>query len=273
LKIAIVRPGKLKIIRHLTEMLSREMFADHLVAHRGYPARLPENTLPSIEAALQAGARYIEVDVQLSRDGKAVLFHDRELQRLCGQPGAVHDYNWQELQTFHVHKRRDTVDTPPDIRIPHLHDLIALIQQNPDVTLFIELKRISLEQFGVDAVVQRVLPSLQPIANQVVIISYGLAALQRVRQTCDYPIGVVIDDWSERDQPDIEKLKPEYLFCDLTSLPREGALVCEDGKLVLFECTDPQRAISLLQRGASLIETFAIGEMLSAMTAMGAPIQ
>ena len=39
-------------------------FADHLVAHRGYPARLPENTLPSIKAALQAGARYVEVDVQ-----------------------------------------------------------------------------------------------------------------------------------------------------------------------------------------------------------------
>jgi len=63
------------------------MLADHLVAHRGYPARLPENTLPSIEAAVQAGARYIEVDVQLSRDGEVILFHDRDLHRLCGQAG------------------------------------------------------------------------------------------------------------------------------------------------------------------------------------------
>ena len=247
------------------------MFADHLVAHRGYPARLPENTLPSIEAALHAGARYLEVDVQLSRDGEAVLFHDRLLQRLCGQPGAVHDYNWQELQTFHVHERSDTLDTPPDFSIPHLHDLITLLQQHPDLTVFIELKRISLEQCGIDAVLQRVLPRLQPIANQVVIISYGLEALQHVRQHYDYPIGAVIDDWSERDQPAIRHLKPEYLFCDLASLPREGELGCEDYKLVLFECTDPQQAVSLLQRGASLIETFAIGEMLSAMTAMDSP--
>ena len=57
------------------------MNADHLVAHRGYPSCLPENTLPSIVAALQVGARYLEVDVQVSRDGEVVLFHDRELQR------------------------------------------------------------------------------------------------------------------------------------------------------------------------------------------------
>lgn len=243
------------------------MIADHLVAHRGYPARLPENTLPSIEAALQAGARYLEVDVQLSRDGEVVLFHDRELQRLCGQAGAVHDYNWQQLQGLHVHMHTDATDTPPDISIPNLHELVALLQQHPDVTVFIELKRISLEQFGIDAVVQRVLPQLQPIANQAVVISYGLEALQRVRQICGYPIGVVIDAWSMREQSEIQNLKPEYLFCELESLPLEGELVCEDCKLVLFECTDPQQAVSLLQRGASLIETFAIGEMLSAMEA------
>ena len=249
------------------------MIADHLVAHRGYPARLPENTLPSIEAALQAGARYIEVDVQLSRDGEVILFHDRELQRLCGQPGTVHDYSWQELQTFYVHERSYLADAPSDITIPLLHDVVAMLQQHPDVTVFIELKRISMEQFGVDAVVQRVLPQLQPIANQAVIISYSLEALQRVRQICDYPIGVVIDDWSKGEQQDIRRLEPEYLFCQLESLPLEGELVCEDCKLALFECTDPQQAVNLLQRGASLIETFAIGEMLSAMAAIGASLE
>ena len=247
------------------------MIANHLVAHRGYPARYPENTLPSIEAALQAGARYIEVDVQLSQDGEVMVFHDRDLQRLCGQAGAVHEYSWQELQKFYVHPYRDTADTSLPIPLPRLPEVVTLLQQHPDVTLFVELKRISLEQFGVDTVVQRVLPQLHPVASQAVIISYDLAALQRVRQTCDYPIGVVIDVWSQRHQPDVQNLKPEYLFCDLESLPLEGVLVCKGCKLALFECTDPQQAVSLLQRGASLIETFAIGEMMSAMTAIDAP--
>lgn len=247
------------------------MYADHLVAHRGYPARLPENTLPSIEAALQAGARYLEVDVQLSRDREVVLFHDRDMQRLCGRNGAVHDYSWQELQRLHIPARAGYSKEPVTVSIPCLHDLVVLIRQYPDVTLFIELKRISLEQFGINTVVSRVLPQLQSVVDQVVIISYSLEALQRVRQLATSPIGVVTDEWSAREQPEIRKLKPEYLFCELESLPLAGDLVCEDCKLVLFECTNPQQAYRLLQRGADLIETFAIGEMLAALADIATP--
>ncbi|MDH3947466.1 MAG: glycerophosphodiester phosphodiesterase family protein [Gammaproteobacteria bacterium] len=249
------------------------LFADHLVAHRGYPARLPENTLPSVEAALQAGARYVEVDVQLSKDAEPVLFHDRDLQRLCGQDGAVHDYNWHELQMFRVHDRSRAIENVLDIAIPHLHELVTLLRQHPDVTVFIELKRISLEQFGIQAVVEQVLPLLQPIKSQAVLISYSLDAMQYLRQTSDYPLGVVIDDWAQREQTAILALQPQYLFCKLASVPVAGDLVCKGSKLVLFECTDPQQAYSLLQRGASLVETFAIGEMLAAMATIGAPLE
>jgi glycerophosphoryl diester phosphodiesterase len=245
------------------------MFADHLVAHRGYPARLPENTLPSIEAALLAGARYLEIDVQLSQDEEVVLFHDRDLLRLCGQPGAVHDYPWQELQRFNVQGAHPVATTVPAAAISHLADVVRLLTSHPEVKLFVELKRVSLETFGVEAMVQRVLPILRPIENQTIVISYSLEALQHVRRVADFPIGIVIDDWLEHDQPAIRKLKSEYLFCQLASLPPQGELVCENGKLALFECTDPKQALQLLQRGAELIETFAIGEMLSAMTALG----
>lgn len=245
------------------------MFADHLVAHRGYPARLPENTLPSIEAALQADARYLEVDVQLSKDAEPVLFHDRELKRLCVQPGAIHDYHWQELKLFRVRDRHASIGDREDITIPHLHDLVVLLQQYPDVTIFIELKRISLERFGVSEVVRQVMPLLDPIKRRSVLISYSLEVLQHLRQCCDYPVGVVIDDWAEHEQEAIVALQPEYLFCKLESLPITGEFVCEGCKLVLFECTDPRQAYNLLQRGASLIETFAIGEMLTAMDARG----
>ncbi|MFI2607624.1 glycerophosphodiester phosphodiesterase [Kitasatospora sp. NPDC018619] len=54
------------------------------VAHRGDPFRFRENTLPSVESALAAGADAVEVDVQLTRDGVPVLLHDRTLERLWG---------------------------------------------------------------------------------------------------------------------------------------------------------------------------------------------
>ena len=47
--------------------------------HRGARARRPENTLPSFEAALDAGAASIETDLQLSEDGELFLYHDSRL--------------------------------------------------------------------------------------------------------------------------------------------------------------------------------------------------
>src|SRR5207244_2240185 len=54
-----------------------------LVAHRGYALRYPENTLVALDAAIRAGAKYVELDVQLSKDGFPVLMHDKTLARMC----------------------------------------------------------------------------------------------------------------------------------------------------------------------------------------------
>lgn len=60
------------------------MPAFELQGHRGARGLKPENTLPSFEAALDAGVTSIETDVHLTRDGVAVLFHDEAIsKRLC----------------------------------------------------------------------------------------------------------------------------------------------------------------------------------------------
>ena len=69
-----------------------------LIAHRGYAAAFPENTLVSMAAALDCGAHFIETDIQMTADGVLVLFHDRDLKRLCGRNGAIHDYKFSQLQ-------------------------------------------------------------------------------------------------------------------------------------------------------------------------------
>ncbi|HFD33365.1 MAG TPA: glycerophosphodiester phosphodiesterase, partial [Gammaproteobacteria bacterium] len=72
------------------------------IAHRGYAAAYPENTLIALDAAFQAGTEYVEVDIQLSADHIPVLFHDRDLQRLCQQSGAIQDYTFSQLEKFNV---------------------------------------------------------------------------------------------------------------------------------------------------------------------------
>lgn len=50
-----------------------------VIAHRGYHAAVPENTLAAFEAAVVAGVSGIETDVRISRDGMPILLHDRVL--------------------------------------------------------------------------------------------------------------------------------------------------------------------------------------------------
>ncbi|MDZ7804052.1 FAD-dependent oxidoreductase [Thiohalophilus sp.] len=240
------------------------MSHDDLVAHRGYPRHYPENSLAGIQAALASGARYVEVDVQLSRDGVPVLCHDRDLQRLCHRPGAIHDYTWSQLQTFEVHTDSDV---PRLSRAPlaALSDLVTVIPTMPGVRFFIELKRVAFEQSGIEPVLEAVLPILQPVAGQCCVISYQLAALKRVRERTTLPIGAVIDDWSEHEAPALVELHSDYLFCNLESLPEHGPLQRTGAQLAVFETVDPQQARQLLARGVDLVETFAIGEMRQAL--------
>ena len=232
------------------------------VAHRGYTAHYPENTEAALSAAVKAGARYVEIDVQLTADGEAVLFHDRSLERLCGRAGAIHQLHREELQNLKVADRHRFGYRYAQNPIMTLKEFCAWLSQRPNVTAFVEVKRISLQQFGQQAVLDAMVPLLSPMQKQVAIISYDLDVLMTIRKAGMFPVGAVFDDWKDRKRPMVQKLKPEYMFCDWHSLPRWGHVRNPWGQLAIYECTDPDVAQRLVKQGVNLIETFAIGEML-----------
>ena len=236
-----------------------------LVAHRGYAARFPENTQLAIEAAVQAGAHYIEFDVLLSADGVPVLFHDRDCLRMCNQPGAIHEYTYARLQDFSVSEFDKFGYKFVTNRMTSLQQAVNYLSAFPYVRSFVELKRQALQHFGIKQVLDKVLPIVSAISEQVVIISYSLESLLATRERCALPIGAVFDRWSERKHPLIAKLRPEYLFTDIDALPRFGRLRCPQCELVVYECVDPGKAIQVYQRGVDLVETFAIAEMHQAL--------
>lgn len=239
------------------------MTIPQLVAHRGYPEHYPENTLAGFDAAIRAGARFIETDIQLSRDQVPMLFHDRDLKRLCDVTGAVHDYTYAELQKFRASEPSRFGDQFLDTPIATLAELSQLLKKHSEVTAFIELKRSSLKRFGVDTVLTVVKQKLNPILEQSVLISYELDALLAARKQGWAQIGVVIDHWDEHTQKIISEIRPQYLFCDVDGLPRTGELHYPGARLAVFELTDPAQALTLAARGVDLVETFAVGEMLA----------
>lgn len=78
-----------------------------VVAHRGWSARAPENTLAAIAAAAGAGADACEFDVYQSRDGVVVLMHDETVDRTTDGSGRVTDLTLARLKTLDAGSWKD----------------------------------------------------------------------------------------------------------------------------------------------------------------------
>ena len=102
-------------------------------AHRGASEYCPENTFMSFYMGMHMGANGIETDVQRTKDGVLVLFHDDTLDRVTGESGSVADYTYSELSEFWV-KKEKLVD-----KIPTLDDFLSHFACR-DITFAIELK-------------------------------------------------------------------------------------------------------------------------------------
>ena len=82
-------------------------------AHRGLfdnKSIAPENSLAAFKKAVDAGYG-IELDVQLSKDGIPVVFHDASLKRMCGVNGKVWDYTLVELKKMHLAASNEAIPT------------------------------------------------------------------------------------------------------------------------------------------------------------------
>lgn len=88
-----------------------------LYAHRGLfdtKTDAPENSLPAFQKAVEAGYG-IELDVQLSKDGIPVVFHDASLKRMCGVEGNVWDYPLSELKQLKLADSNAEVPTLAEV--------------------------------------------------------------------------------------------------------------------------------------------------------------
>ena len=91
----------------------RSAFYGRHYAHRGLfdnATDAPENSLAAFKKAVDANYG-IELDVQLSKDDKLVVFHDATLKRMCGIEGNVWDYTLEELQKMKLADSDETIPT------------------------------------------------------------------------------------------------------------------------------------------------------------------
>lgn len=250
----------------------RAMRVPKVVAHRGYRARFPENTIAAVTAAIESGAEFFEVDIQLTADHEPVLFHDCSLDRVCGVPGDITRITAADLRGLRaVEPGRFGRTRPADEPIATLADLVGLLGSQPQVQAFLEVKQESVAAFGLERVLEQVLARIEPVRAQCVLISFLSEFLALVRERTDLRIGAVLREWEEREEALLRRIRPEFYFCDIRGIPDHGRLFVEGARIVIYEVVAGDEAIALAQRGVDLVETFDIGDLIQQMSSPQRP--
>jgi len=165
-----------------------EFYRDHPVAvtaHRGGTQRSIENTLAAIQEAIDGGAQFAEIDVQISKDGVLVVTHDSDFSRQAGVARKVWELTYEEIQKIPL-----TRAGSPEIAVDHAPTFDELLETaHGRIRLNVELKYYGDHQ---PRLAERVVEAVRAkgMADQVIIQSLHYAGLEEVRRLApEIPIG------------------------------------------------------------------------------------
>ncbi len=234
-----------------------------VTAHRGFAGAFPENTLESVMAALALGARWVEIDVQLTKDGVPVVFHDSATARACGVRGDLREMTLAQARRLSVYEPgRFGPRFKNKVRLCTLAELAKAFAGH-QARLFVELKTESMRRFGRLKLLAAVDEALAPLRKQCVLISFDEDVLRLARLGTEYPLGLVLTRRGQAHGDFKKTVRPEYIFSSTRLLAKKGRLKIPGSRLCVYEVPDPKLGLGLMRRGVDLIETFAIDRYLA----------
>jgi glycerophosphoryl diester phosphodiesterase len=180
------------------------------LAHRAYHDRAkgrPENSIGAVRAAIEAGYG-IEIDVQVTCDGVAVVFHDEAVERLTTGTGLVRDKTLAQMQALSVRHSADPVPTLAQV----------LEQIGGRVPLLIEIKDQTGTMTETDGVLEAATAAaLSGYAGPVAVMSFNPHSVARMARLAPHiPRGLTTaaygDDWAPLDPARCDVLReiPDY---------------------------------------------------------------
>lgn len=153
-----------------------------LVAHRGWRAHVPEQTMASFEAAIAHGAEMIEADALLTRDGRLALMHDISVDRTTDGRGLVADLTWREIAVLDAGSWFATVFA--GLRVPRAEDLLALARES-GISVCLEAKGATTAERTRVALALATLVAKRGARDWAFVSSFDHEALQAARRAVD----------------------------------------------------------------------------------------
>ncbi len=150
--------------------------AAFIVGHRGDRSEAPENTMPGLELAMDR-LSFVETDVQLTRDGVPVLFHDTTLERIADDPRSIGDLTYDEVSRLDAGSwySHDFAGE----RIPTLEAFLDALRERDAARALVELKA-DWTPTDVRRVVDLV--EARGLRSRVVLQSFSIETLQSLQK-------------------------------------------------------------------------------------------
>lgn len=162
-----------------------------IIAHRGFSAIAPENTLAAFSAAIQHGADSIELDIQLSADGVPVVIHDATLDRTTGTAGNVSEKTLAELKTLDAGAWFN--DKYAGERIPTLKEVLVAVNAIPSFLYFDVKKHCEWSNNQITEFVKLLVD--EGWETRCIISSFNEVFVDQVRSLCNtIKLGYIVAD-------------------------------------------------------------------------------
>jgi len=243
---------------------TREPFAFdgpvEIVAHRGYSARAPENTMVAMDLAIDAGADAVEFDLHTASDGIPILFHDATLERTTDGSGAVQARSAEHLAGLDAGGWFSPAFTGEPV--PTFADTLKLLRDRVG-RVYAEIKGYRNHE-DIDEMVRVV--AAAGLIERTVFISMDWTALDRIREVDAHArIGYIVEvaaraaDGIERAAGDplaMLDFNAAVLFDDSTLAERSRAA---DIPLACWTVDTVDEAARILDLGVPRITTNQVG--------------
>lgn len=229
-----------------------KVFAHRGLTFTGNTVTFDENSIPAFSAAIEAGANYIELDVQSSRDGVAVVFHDDSLNRVSAENGLLSDRTWAELQKIRLNLGG---------KIPSLDEVLALF---PNAKVNIDVK----SEAAIPGIASAI--SKHSAATRVLITSFSekrrAKAVSHIPGTATSPSAFLMlkirlgqllgfDIGRLLAEVDILQIPVSYGILRLDSPRFIRSVKRHDVEVIYWTINNPDEAVRLRQLGANGIVT------------------
>lgn len=227
-----------------------------IFAHRGLSGEYPENTMAAFRAAWLAGAKGIELDVQLTKDGQVAVIHDEKIERTTDGIGFVKDFTFEQLKLFDAGAWFSASFSGESI--PPLTAVLQWAREEAvDIMINVELKNDLINYEGLEEKVLALAEQYE-LEERIIISSFNAESLKKVRSM--HPkiaTGYLIEGLPADAVKTAKKIGVNAIHCEEAfALSDFGRAAIEAGfPLRVYTVNDPAKKQLLIDAGVEVIMT------------------